>query len=505
MRPRLRLLVVPLLLALGVAADATAQSDDGLFSVTPSRQILNDRPPASLDPFEVSNTTSQPLNVSVIPAVLDQRISGEIIFDESQPALDAAKRWLRPSIETFRLAPGGNRKVEVEWIDRPAGQPILNMGIIFQSTAAGGSSAVQTVQRLLTLNFLQLPGKYESTGRFTLLRAVQGQGKTLQFIPRIENTGEIVQSPQNGRVLVRNAKGEKEFEDEFAGDIILPDHERDFPVTMKKILPAGDYKLSASATFGDSGRIVIRSEFTLVGPNQLPSPKVALENLAGRGELGGDSEATATVHSVGTATADTRVKIQLFRLNKQGQRPQKPIKEQKLEFGGLEPDATKPLRIVYPGLPAGNYRIVATYRDTPDTLDTVEADFSPQAPKEDEGGGGLLLPVIGGAVLLGGGLFFFLWRRRRKKDEDEEGEPAPAVAAPVAAPAPAAPAAVPLVDLNTAGVDELQTLPGVGPRAAARIVEHREEYGRFASADDLLKVEGFDADRVAGLRDRVRF
>ena len=60
------------------------------------------------------------------------------------------------------------------------------------------------------------------------------------------------------------------------------------------------------------------------------------------------------------------------------------------------------------------------------------------------------------------------------------------------------------VNLNTAGAEELAALPGIGPRAAARIVDHREEYGRFSSVDELERVEGFDADRIRAFRGRVR-
>jgi len=43
----------------------------------------------------------------------------------------------------------------------------------------------------------------------------------------------------------------------------------------------------------------------------------------------------------------------------------------------------------------------------------------------------------------------------------------------------------------------------VGPAAARRIVAFRDEYG-LRSVDDLLRVEGFDADRVGQLRGLVR-
>lgn len=55
------------------------------------------------------------------------------------------------------------------------------------------------------------------------------------------------------------------------------------------------------------------------------------------------------------------------------------------------------------------------------------------------------------------------------------------------------------VNLNEATAEEIRNLPGVGMRAAERIVAHRETYGRFASVDDLQAVEGFDHHRVSRL------
>ena len=46
------------------------------------------------------------------------------------------------------------------------------------------------------------------------------------------------------------------------------------------------------------------------------------------------------------------------------------------------------------------------------------------------------------------------------------------------------------VNLNTATVEQLTALPGVGPTLAARIVEYREKAGQFASAQELLNVKG---------------
>jgi competence protein ComEA len=60
-----------------------------------------------------------------------------------------------------------------------------------------------------------------------------------------------------------------------------------------------------------------------------------------------------------------------------------------------------------------------------------------------------------------------------------------------------------VVDLNTAGADELETLPGIGPATAAAIVEHRERNGPFASVDDLEQVPGIGPAKLAAIRDLV--
>jgi competence ComEA-like helix-hairpin-helix protein len=59
------------------------------------------------------------------------------------------------------------------------------------------------------------------------------------------------------------------------------------------------------------------------------------------------------------------------------------------------------------------------------------------------------------------------------------------------------------VNLNTASVDELMALPGLGRRAAERIVAHRETRGPFTSVSGLLAVEGFHHDRIRRFGNRA--
>jgi competence protein ComEA len=60
------------------------------------------------------------------------------------------------------------------------------------------------------------------------------------------------------------------------------------------------------------------------------------------------------------------------------------------------------------------------------------------------------------------------------------------------------------IDLNSAGAAELETLPGVGPATARKILEERSRRGGFRSVRDLLGVPGIGERRFAELRSRVR-
>jgi competence protein ComEA len=46
------------------------------------------------------------------------------------------------------------------------------------------------------------------------------------------------------------------------------------------------------------------------------------------------------------------------------------------------------------------------------------------------------------------------------------------------------------IDINTASAEQLTTLPGVGPKLAARILEYRQKSGSFKSVHELMNAKG---------------
>ena len=64
-------------------------------------------------------------------------------------------------------------------------------------------------------------------------------------------------------------------------------------------------------------------------------------------------------------------------------------------------------------------------------------------------------------------------------------------------------AAADKLDLNQATVEELDTLPGVGPAIARRIVAFREKNGAFKRIEDLMNVRGIGEKTFLRLRDRI--
>ena len=79
---------------------------------------------------------------------------------------------------------------------------------------------------------------------------------------------------------------------------------------------------------------------------------------------------------------------------------------------------------------------------------------------------------------------------------------------PTRAPAGAAPGApgggaAAKVNLNTATAEQLDTLAGVGPATAAKILAYREQHGGFGSVEELGDVPGIGERRLEALRDLV--
>ncbi len=63
--------------------------------------------------------------------------------------------------------------------------------------------------------------------------------------------------------------------------------------------------------------------------------------------------------------------------------------------------------------------------------------------------------------------------------------------------------AVEKININTATLEQLQTLPGIGETIAKRILQYRADYGPFEKVEDLTHVDGIGLDKLAQIIDYV--
>ena len=59
------------------------------------------------------------------------------------------------------------------------------------------------------------------------------------------------------------------------------------------------------------------------------------------------------------------------------------------------------------------------------------------------------------------------------------------------------------ININKAEAKELETLPGIGPSLASRIIEYREENGKFSSEEDIKNVNGIGDNKYENIKDLI--
>jgi comEA protein len=65
------------------------------------------------------------------------------------------------------------------------------------------------------------------------------------------------------------------------------------------------------------------------------------------------------------------------------------------------------------------------------------------------------------------------------------------------------PATAEKINLNTASIEQLQSLPGIGPSTAKSIVEYRTKVGKFNRIEEIINIKGIGEKKFEKIKDRL--
>ena len=358
----------------GVAAAAGPLAPAGQFGVSPARRHVVGEPGINLSQSVVVNTTGNTYRVTVIPVLETQAISGSFGFSLAPADVALASRYLTASPSSVTLTPDREAHISLHWNGLPPRAKELVIGVIYRGVLAKQNAAVQVVTQLLQTNFLRLPSATTVAGRFTAIHAGQAGKRVLEVTPRVQNTGDRAWSPSATSLVIRNRAGAVVYRTPWAADVVIPGAQRDFPIEIHKLLPAGSYEMRAGMSFGRPQTIT--GSFTLAGPNQLPTPGIAIPYFNAIGTIGAPARVGVRVVSSGTSPADLTLHLTMVGTGGFGL-GRHLHGSTTLSFTHLAPGAVRRrLLTMGPPLASGDYQVTGTWTDATGAPHTLQSAFA---------------------------------------------------------------------------------------------------------------------------------
>lgn len=482
-------------------------------------------------PFSLRNGTALSYTGRIFPVLLGQTRDGSVIVRDSAAAQRRARRYMRLSSRRFSFPPAAVQSVraQVTRVPRAGG---LYAGALFQAKPIPSRTAPQLgrIFRLAASIFLHPPARLRDV-QFEpeQIRVEQAGPRKLRFVSAVENRGNYY-APLGGVVRVTNRSGRTVLRTGLERIRILPEAVVDLTAVTEAVLPVGSYGLTADLRSGKK-RWTAHGSMRLLGPSTVAFRDATLSApKPPKAYFGHPVEFEAQFRNTGNVAFKPRATVEVQRT---GGRIERPLRSVDADAERVDPnergEVTADVRL--PDRPA-TYQLTVRLYDGNRELDSASTTVTPtkkpalleritDSIEEHALAWVLVLVAVLAAAIAGVAVYARALGRRAGAPADvaDAGVPvaerraAPTETAPVqsapppvetasaVAPASTAPnAASGQIDVNVATVEELMTLPGIGRRAAQRIVEQREATGRFERLEDLQAIEGFHSARIEQLR-----
>jgi hypothetical protein len=374
--------LVAVAVGLLAAAAPTAQAAPppaGSFSITPAESVLTSRPPLTLSPTAVSNTTDGGLDVLAYPVLLTQQRSGAFSFSSTPTALQTARAILAVSPARFVLPAQSVRSVSLQWKSTPHHRSSY-IGVVYQAVAAGSSTAVHTVERLLGVDLLSVPGAAPARGVISAVQVGEPTKGALRFTLAVRNLGASAGDPRTLALHIKGATARHAVVLHLSPAVVFPGATREFVLETHRRLAPGSFTVTAELGMGATGRARKTAGFTIDANGSLPTPALSVGALQVSGEVGSGAGVHVRVKSIGSAPATVRASIAIYLL-KGGLPAAHAIATRRVLAGPLAPGTAKTISATLGKLGPDSYEAVVTYGSPIRALQPAVVDFQARTPR----------------------------------------------------------------------------------------------------------------------------